>query len=90
MKERVPAMVSVLLLLFASSIAWSADAPRMSKEGLRPLLGLENVVVIDTRLPGDWGASQGKILGAHRRSADEVASWAPDFPKDATIVVYCA
>jgi rhodanese-related sulfurtransferase len=70
--------------------ALAEDVPRMTKEELRPLLGRESVVVIDTRAPEDWGASQGKIPGAVRRPPNEVASWADDLPRTATIVVYCA
>ena len=87
-RTKMLGLLGVLCLLGAPLLA--EDVPRMTKEELRPLLGQESVVVIDTRMPGDWGASQGKIPGAVRRPPDEVAAWAGEFPKEATIVVYCA
>ena len=88
MRRKIVVLLGVLCLLGAPGLA--EDVPRMTPEDLHPLLGQESVVVIDTRMPGDWGASQGKIPGAVRRPPNEVAAWADEFPKEATIVVYCA
>ena len=78
------------LIVFTATAGLALDVPRMSKEALRDNLENPDFVVIDTRLGGDWGAEQGKITGTDRRDPDNVGSWASQYDKEKTIVVYCA
>lgn len=77
-------------LALLAGVAVAAEAPRMTKEELKGLLGDPALVVIDTRLGGDWDSSDAKIPGAVRESPTAVAAWAAKYPKDKTIVLYCA
>jgi rhodanese-related sulfurtransferase len=86
----------VLALLFLSVLAVSLparaeDAARfMTKEQLRPMLGSPGIVVIDVRTKYDWDTSKVKIPGAVREEGIKFGSWMNKYPKDKTIVIYCA
>ncbi len=77
------------VLLFVASL-FAAEAPRMSKEELQTMLGNPNVVVIDVRLSGDLAESNSKIKGAIVEDPRKVDSWMDKYPKDKTLVFYCA
>jgi rhodanese-related sulfurtransferase len=85
-------MVSIILLaLVAFAGAVRADDGRMmTKEQLLPLLGKADVVIIDVRTKYDWDSSKVKIKGAVREEGMKFASWMKKYPKDKTIVFYCA
>jgi rhodanese-related sulfurtransferase len=82
----------VLLIVFlASSSAGGADGfTLISKDQLREELTKPDVVVIDVRATHDWDSSQWKIQGAQRQSPAEAKQWMGKYPKDETIVLYCA
>jgi len=54
------------------------------------MLGDANVIIIDTRLGTDWNDSDAKIKGAVRENPMQVDSWMNKYPKDKTLVFYCA
>jgi rhodanese-related sulfurtransferase len=62
----------------------------MTKEELRAMLGNPNLVVIDVRYGRDWTDSDLKIKGAVREDPGAIDSWANKYPKDKTLVFYCA
>ena len=64
------------------------EAPRMTKEELRPLLGDAGLVVIDVRVGGDQAPT--RIPGSIYERAADVESWAGKYPKGKRIVLYCA
>ena len=66
------------------------DAPRMTKQVLRAAMGNPDVVIIDVRQHGDWTDSDSKIKGAVREDPGAIESWANKYPKDKTLVFYCA
>ncbi len=75
----------------------SCAAPRertmpqvMTKEQLLPLLGKPDVIIIDVRTNYDWDHSKVKIKGAVREEGMKFGSWMNKYPKDKTIVLYCA
>ena len=76
-------------LLLQVPVAQSAVAT-MTKEELRAKLESPGVVIIDVRLGKDWKASEEKIKGAMRVDPAEVDSIAAMYPKDTTLVFYCA
>jgi hypothetical protein len=89
----------VLLLAIASVLAVAAlavtpslaqDAKRMSVEELKSMLGSPGLVVIDVRADGDWKSSTLKIKGAVREDPEKVDTWMSRYPKDETLLFYCA
>ena len=76
-------------LLFAT-VALAAEVPRISKEKLRSMLGNPDTVIIDVRLSGHLAGSDTKIQGAIREDPEKVNSWMDKYPKDKTLVFYCA
>lgn len=95
---RIRSMVITLLLgvsvtffgLGAQLDAATNPVPNMTKEELKTALDDPNVVIVDVRLGKDWKASESKIKGAIRVDADQVLSLADQYPKDKTLVFYCA
>jgi rhodanese-related sulfurtransferase len=75
-------------LLIAAAIA--AEAPRMDKDQLKVSLGHPGVVIIDVRSHTDWLFSSDKITGALRENYRDFEQWSATYPKDKTIVLYCA
>ncbi len=67
-----------------------ADAPRMTKEELRSLLGNPDVVILDVRVGPEWQATKEKIQGAVREDPEALKNWADKYPKDKTLVLYCS
>jgi len=66
------------------------DAPRMTKEELKAMLGNPNLIIIDVRYGKDWTDSDLKIRGAVREDWKCFDSWANKYPKDKTLLFYCA
>ena len=84
--------IIVLISIAAGFAAWAdaADVPRMSKEELRVILDRPDVVVIDVRTSVSWLESKSKIKGAVREDPSKVNTWIEKYPKDKTLVFYCA
>ena len=87
---------SVLSILVAAGVVFCAAAsvaeagvPRMLAEELNGMLGDADVIVIDVRRGREWDESDSKIKGAVRETGF-VSKWAGKYPKDKTIVLYCA
>lgn len=85
-------IVTFLCIAFlgAASPAFAGDVQIMNKDGLKDMLGSEDLVVIDVRTGTDWSSSEFKIKGAVREEPGETASWAGKYSKDKTVVLYCA
>ncbi len=85
------AMTTVFALAaFLAIPAAAQEAPRMTIEELKGRLGKPNLVVIDVRQDSDYKLSNVKIQGAVREDPDKVDTWMSKYPKDKTIVFYCA
>jgi len=55
------------------------------------MLSNTNIVIIDVRLDEEWKKSEWKIQGAVREDPEkDVKNWAGKYPKDKTLVFYCA
>jgi rhodanese-related sulfurtransferase len=87
----------VLITLMAIAVGWSmglpaasAEAVRMSQEELKSRLGEPALLIIDVRSYTDWFLSREKIKGAERENYRDFEGWAAKYPKDKTIVLYCA
>ena len=92
MKTRL--LIGTLIILFmvggCTILAKSADAPRMTKEELKAMLDSPDLVIIDVRQRMDWADSDSKIKKAVREDPGAVDSWTNKYPKDKTLVFYCA
>jgi hypothetical protein len=91
------AMSLILSAVFCSLIGAAepprvdiTDVPRISKEDTKAKLGKPDVVVIDVRLSGQLVPGQPKILGAKIENPREVHNWIPKYPKEKTLILYCA
>jgi hypothetical protein len=92
MKSRLlPLMIFIFLTVgvFTTSVL-SADAPRMTQEELKGLLGNPDLIIVDVRFGRDWTGSDLKIKGAVREDPENIESWANKYAKDKTLVLYCA
>ena len=88
----------LLFLIFFLAVGWVAcektisqsDVSRMTKGDLKARLGTPDLVLIDVRYGKDWTGSNQKITGAIREDPDGVNTWGAKYPKDKTLVLYCA
>jgi len=70
--------------------AQSGDVPKMTTQALSAVIGKPDVIIIDVRFGRDWTDSDSKIKGAVREDPETIQSWANKYPKDKTLVFYCA
>jgi len=89
--------ISIVLGVLASVLigmpmeAESADTvPTMTQEQAKSMLGNPEVIFVDVRAPKDWDASGSKIKGAEREDPSNISSWAEKYPKEKTLLFYCA
>ncbi len=80
---------SAVFMLFAST-GISANVERITKEELKGIMGGETVLILDVRAGRDWSSSEFKIKGAERAAPNDFNSWSNKYPKDKTLVLYCA
>ena len=80
----------VLLWVFTAGAVASNDVPRMSTQELKELLSSGDVIILDVRTSGDWKGSTSTIKGAIREDPQAFDTWADTYPKDKTLVLFCA
>jgi rhodanese-related sulfurtransferase len=83
-------LLTALAVLGAGSAWADEEAPRISKEETKAKLGAKDTSIIDVRSISDWKESSLKIKGAVREDPAEVEKWASRYPKDRTLILYCA
>ena len=83
-------VLTIMLVLNGVLTACAANAPRLDKDQLKDLLGKPELVLIDVRSGDDWKESTQKIAGATREDPDQMETWMTKYPKDKTLVFYCA
>jgi len=81
-------LLALVLFMAAPVIAATADAPRITKEEAKALLGAPRVVFIDARISSAWHRSNRKIPGAVRTDSWDLETWTADYDKDTTFIVY--
>lgn len=94
MKGMIRTMMALIMggsmaILLAAQIA-AAGSPQMTVEELRSKLGDPDVTILDLRREAHWKASDRKIMGAVREDPHDVENWANRYPRDKTLVLYCA
>ena len=86
-------LVTLLIIFMVGGCATFekyVDAPRMRKDDLKAMMGNPDLLIIDVRYGKDWTSSGLKIRGAVREDPEAFDSWANKYPKDKTLVFYCA
>jgi len=83
-------IVVLLLITLACGVAGADDEHGLTKEQLRSMLGKPDLIIIDVRTNYDWDNSKVKIPGAVREEGMKFGSWMNKYPKDKTIILYCA
>lgn len=85
-------MLALLLftLMFTTTTAFAGEVGVMDKDTLKAQLGAEDLVILDVRTGKDWSSSEFKIKGAIRTPPGEFDQWSATYPKDKTLVLYCA
>ena len=82
--------VYVAMAITMGQTAAAENIPRMTKEDLKAKLGTPDLVIVDVRVGTDWKASEVKVKGAVRGDPQNIVSLAKQYPKDTTLVLYCA
>jgi len=86
----VAALIFSTLVLACVSFTQSEEIPRITKEEAVKLLGNPDVIIIDVRQEIDWKLNREKIKGAVREDPDKMDAWMQKYPKDKTLIFYCA
>ncbi len=82
--------IPLLLLMVSLAAAGAQEVPRMTKEELKGMLGDPDVIIIDVRSEAGWNSSDMKIKGAVREDPWDLDTWMAKYPRDKTLVFYCA
>lgn len=90
MVKYVVSTVVLVLVTLVFGFARADDSHALTKEQLRSMLGKPDVIIIDVRTNYDWDQSKVKIPGAVKEEGMKFASWMNKYPKDKTLVLYCA
>jgi len=93
MKKVIVLMAGIMVfavVVFLAMPAVAQEVKRMSIEELKGMLGNPDLVVVDVRRDGDWKSSKVKIKGAVREDQEKIETWMSKYPKDKTLVFYCA
>ena len=85
--------VCLLLAVFGCATVMDKTAqepPRLQLDELKARLGDPSLAIIDVRADLDEEGGPGRIKGAVLEIYNQVAAWAPKYPKDKTLILYCA
>ncbi len=86
----IAALTVLLLLIPALDTAFGGDVDRISAQELKARLGDPNLLIVDVRVELGWSKSTSKIPGAVKEDPMDVGSWARKYPRNKTVVLYCA
>ncbi len=85
----ITGLVVILICLF-SSLSFSAEPPKLSKEDVKVMLPDPNVIILDVRIQEEWKSSDKKITGAIWKNPENVGSWLKEYPRSKTLIFYCS
>ncbi len=92
--KRVILLTTVVMVFavvaFPATPSVAQEVKRMSIEELKGMLGNPDLVIVDVRRAGDWTTDKNKIKGAVREDPEKVDTWMSKYPKEKTLVFYCA
>ena len=83
-------MLTIMVLMPLATVWAASGVPKMEAKELQAMLGSPDVIVLDARSGGAWKSSTEKIQGAIRAASDDYQQWKEQYPKKATIVLYCS
>ena len=83
-------LISTAFFTLLASTGMAANANKITKEELKKVMGNDTVLILDVRAGRDWSSSEFKIKGADRAAPKDFNSWSNKYPKDNTLVLYCA
>lgn len=83
-------LMTAMAALWAGVATAGDEAPRIGKDEVKAKLGAADMTIIDVRAPTDWMLAKVKIKGAVREDPKDAAKWASHYPKDRTLILYCA
>ena len=84
----IVSLILVVLGVFVCTSVAAEDAPKITKEELKRILGHPDVIVIDVRTTESWQDSDYMIKGSVRGNPENFDSWADEYPKEKTLVLY--
>ena len=90
MVKRLVLTVLLTLMVVGYGVARAADVPMMTTAQLSSLLGNPDLIILDVRTPYDWKKSDAKIKGAVREDPMKFGAWIDKYPREKTLVLYCA
>ncbi len=79
-----------LFLLSAGEVFSYQAVHKITVDQLKTMLSDPDIAIIDVRTGIDWNSSEWKIKGAVREDPMDTDTWAKRYPKDKTLVIYCA
>jgi hypothetical protein len=83
-------LACTIVILTASFAGGASGFIVVGKDQVKQELANPDVIIIDVRTESSWNSSPWKVQGAKRQSPSEVNEWMTKYPKDKTIVLYCA
>ncbi len=86
----VTGVTGMVILCLLTQLAVGDEVSKIAKNELRAQLDNPDVIIVDLRKGYDWKGSEFKIKGAVRENPDAFNSWADKYPRDKTLVFYCA
>jgi rhodanese-related sulfurtransferase len=79
------------LIIAGHTLAGAEDeAPFITKDELKAKLDAPDLILLDVRSQSHWDESTIKIKGAIREDKKQFKAWSNKYPKDKTLVLYCA
>lgn len=94
-KTSITGLAFVLGFMFLMGIMGNTQAraetiERISPQALAKMMGASDVLIVDVRLTKDKKKSGEMIKGAKLEDPSNLEQWLGKYPKDKTIVFYCA
>jgi len=83
-------LISAVVIFVFSSAGVASEVNKITKEELIKIMEQDTIRILDVRQERDWSLSDFKIKGAERRAPQDFETWANTYPKDKTLVLYCA
>lgn len=80
--------IFMLVSILTTTSLMAADVKQMTKEELKKVM--DTVTILDVRTGRDWSSSEFKIKGAVYFNPEKFNAQAIDYPKEETLVLYCA
>ncbi|NVL93520.1 MAG: hypothetical protein HWN71_10855 [Desulfobacterales bacterium] len=82
--------LSSSLVCISAQAGTAQDVPRITIEEVKAMLDNPDVIILDVRPDEQWKQSSRKLPGAVHEDPEDVKSWADKYPKEKTLILYCA